>query len=218
MTTQDLMKLADKFAFFMPGSEEGEKARQALLDALEALGREVARLREVNAEQYGALDLAARECTTLRAELAAIRAQEPVAVVESDAPGGIAYTPAGLELVDGQELYASPIASPDVVALMDAELASVFVESDGFLIVDASVPQWRLRELVRAAITQAQAARVPDASPAAKDAGMVADGYPCEIEEADFEANTVTLKMMTSNYQVSAGKYLLKEAPKIGGV
>ena len=51
-----------------------------------------------------------------------------------------------------------------------------------------------------------------------KDAGLVADGYPCEIEEADFEKNTITLKMMTSNYQVSAGKYLLKEEPKIGGV
>lgn len=36
------------------------------------------RLSEVNADQYGALDLASRECTTLRAELAAIRAQEPM--------------------------------------------------------------------------------------------------------------------------------------------
>lgn len=34
------------------------------------------------------------------------------------------------------------------------------------------------------------------------------DGYPCTIEEADFSANTVTLKM-TGKYAVSAGQYLL---------
>lgn len=32
--------------------------------------------------------------------------------------------------------------------------------------------------------------------------------YPCTIEEADFSAKTVTLKM-TGEYAVSAGQYLL---------
>ena len=105
MTTEDLIaRLRDTTALSDP------LLTHEAADALEALGREIERLSEVNADQYGALDLASRECTALRAELAAIRAQEPVAVVESDAPGGIAYTPAGLELVDGQELYASPAA------------------------------------------------------------------------------------------------------------
>ena len=47
MTTEDLMKLADKFAFFMPGSEEGEKARQALLDALQS---QAERIKELEAK------------------------------------------------------------------------------------------------------------------------------------------------------------------------
>ena len=50
-TTQALIELADKYAFFMPGSAEGAKVREQLLDALEAQDREIERLqveRDVN--------------------------------------------------------------------------------------------------------------------------------------------------------------------------
>ena len=33
--------------------------------------------------------------------------------------------------------------------------------------------------------------------------------WPCTIVEADFEADTVTLKMSTTDYVVSAGQYWL---------
>jgi hypothetical protein len=37
--------------------------------------------------------------------------------------------------------------------------------------------------------------------------------WPCEIEEADFEKDTVTLKMLTSQYVVRAGKHWLSTTP-----
>lgn len=36
---------------------------------------------------------------------------------------------------------------------------------------------------------------------------------PCEIEEADFEQDTITLKMLTSEYVVRAGKHWLSTTP-----
>lgn len=91
MTTEDLMKLADKFAFFMPGSEEGEKARQALLDALQA---QAERIKELEAE-LSRTDVLLEECKmdwsgdviqikaehkyeieTLRAQLAALQSDD----------------------------------------------------------------------------------------------------------------------------------------------
>lgn len=35
------------------------------------------------------------------------------------------------------------------------------------------------------------------------------EGWPCEIESADFEANTITVKMMRNDYWVGAGKHVL---------
>jgi hypothetical protein len=46
MTTQPLIELADKYAFFMPGSEEGAKVRQQLVAALQAQAAEIAALKE----------------------------------------------------------------------------------------------------------------------------------------------------------------------------
>jgi hypothetical protein len=37
--------------------------------------------------------------------------------------------------------------------------------------------------------------------------------WPCEIEEADFEQDTITLKMLTSEYVVRAGKHWLSTTP-----
>ncbi len=37
--------------------------------------------------------------------------------------------------------------------------------------------------------------------------------WPCEIEEADFEKDTITLKMLTSQYVVRAGKHWLSTTP-----
>jgi len=37
--------------------------------------------------------------------------------------------------------------------------------------------------------------------------------WPCEIEEADFEQDTITLKMLTSQYVVRAGKHWLSTTP-----
>jgi hypothetical protein len=37
--------------------------------------------------------------------------------------------------------------------------------------------------------------------------------WPCEIEGADFEQDTVTLKMLTSEYVVRAGKHWLSTTP-----
>jgi hypothetical protein len=37
--------------------------------------------------------------------------------------------------------------------------------------------------------------------------------WPCEIEEADFEQDTITLKMLTSQYVVRAGKHWLSATP-----
>jgi hypothetical protein len=37
--------------------------------------------------------------------------------------------------------------------------------------------------------------------------------WPCEIEEADFEQDTITLKMLTSQYVVRAGKHWLSTIP-----
>lgn len=34
-------------------------------------------------------------------------------------------------------------------------------------------------------------------------------GWPCEIETADFEANTITVKMLVNDYWVAAGKHVL---------
>ena len=41
----------------------------------------------------------------------------------------------------------------------------------------------------------------------------VPQGYPCEIEEADFEANTITVKMLTNDYRIHAGEYRLSASP-----
>lgn len=85
MTTEDLMNLADAYAETMYLRQDRYEARQALLDALEALGREVAELK-VRVQQADAqhvnfvLGVHSEVCTerdTLRAELEAIRAQEP---------------------------------------------------------------------------------------------------------------------------------------------
>ena len=37
--------------------------------------------------------------------------------------------------------------------------------------------------------------------------------WPCEIEEADFEQDTITLKMLTSEYVIRAGKHWLSTTP-----
>ena len=37
--------------------------------------------------------------------------------------------------------------------------------------------------------------------------------WPCEIEEADFEQDTITLKMLTCQYVVRAGKHWLSTTP-----
>ena len=37
--------------------------------------------------------------------------------------------------------------------------------------------------------------------------------YPCEVIQADFGDNTVTLQMMNSNFKVSSGLYHLSKAP-----
>jgi hypothetical protein len=37
--------------------------------------------------------------------------------------------------------------------------------------------------------------------------------WPCEIEEADFGRNTVTVKMLTPNYAIRAGKHWLSTTP-----
>lgn len=48
---------------------------------------------------------------------------------------------------------------------------------------------------------------------AASEPVAVPQGYPCEIEEADFEANTITVKMLTNDYRIHAGEYRLSAAP-----
>ena len=73
MTTEDLMKLADKFAFFMPGSEEGEKARQALLDALQSQAERIKELRLQVVSAFGQAQEALEERDTIRAKLAALQ-------------------------------------------------------------------------------------------------------------------------------------------------
>lgn len=91
MTTEDLMKLADTYArcnanyhvenlYGTSGSytedcaRQQQQARQALLDALEALGREVAELKAYNQTRTDELAASVAQCAALRAELAAIRA------------------------------------------------------------------------------------------------------------------------------------------------
>jgi hypothetical protein len=37
--------------------------------------------------------------------------------------------------------------------------------------------------------------------------------WPCEIEEADFEQDTITLKMLTTDYVIRAGKHWLSTTP-----
>jgi hypothetical protein len=55
------------------------------------------------------------------------------------------------------------------------------------------------------AIKQALAAPVqPEQEPVA---------WPCEIEEADFEQDTITLKMLTSEYVIRAGKHWISTTP-----
>ena len=54
------------------------------------------------------------------------------------------------------------------------------------------------------AIKQALAQPAPVQEPVA---------WPCEIEEADFEQDTITLKMLTSEYVVRAGKHWLSTTP-----
>lgn len=44
-------------------------------------------------------------------------------------------------------------------------------------------------------------------------ASAVPEGWPCEIAEADFEADTITVHMLTSNYVVRAGKHYLSASP-----
>lgn len=51
-----------------------------------------------------------------------------------------------------------------------------------------------------------------DAKPASEPVA-VPQGYPCEIEEADFEANTINVKMLTNDYRIHAGEYRLSAAP-----
>ena len=39
------------------------------------------------------------------------------------------------------------------------------------------------------------------------------NGWDCEIQEADFEQDTITLKMLTSEYVIRAGKHWLSTTP-----
>lgn len=87
MTTEDLMKLAESALNAQTGYclqtnlytlNVAKKARQELLDALEALGREVARVTESLRYEVDCVAAIGGERDTLSAELAAIRAQEPV--------------------------------------------------------------------------------------------------------------------------------------------
>lgn len=48
--------------------------------------------------------------------------------------------------------------------------------------------------------------------PAPSHPATTAGGWPCEIYEADFEANTITVHMLTNNYRVAAGKHMLVPA------
>lgn len=70
-------KLTDWFPEINPANYDDDEVNAlnawgiAAHTALESLSAEVERLRTVNADQYGALDLAARECSQLRAQLEA---------------------------------------------------------------------------------------------------------------------------------------------------
>lgn len=76
MTTEDLMKLADKFAFFMPGSEEGEKARQALLDALQAQAERIKELEAENISVYTEIRRVLGELTALQIAYSALQSDD----------------------------------------------------------------------------------------------------------------------------------------------
>jgi len=117
MTTEDLMKLADAYARLnaqttAPGAGD---ARQSLLDALEALGREVAELKLRAGNGYSRkIEELIAERDQARAELAAIRAQEPVATIEISVRGSTTtidnhFSDVVRDLPEGKyQLYASP--------------------------------------------------------------------------------------------------------------
>ena len=184
MTTEDLMKLAESALNAQTGYclqtnlytlEVAKKARQALLDALEALGREVAEKQRVldgcNATLAAAklaLDLANDQRDQARAELAAIRAtQEPEQAVYLVCTG---------ETHNGEETYTRHDVLPP---FCDAEKLY--------------------------------------ASPAAKDAGLVADGWKLAPVEPD-ETMTACGDMNLSCGAADVYRAMLAASPKIGGV
>lgn len=219
MTTEDLMKLRElaedvRDAELPHPKWLAENAFKAafnygtaieLLDALEAQGREVARLtveRDVNK----------RMRDQHFAELAAIRAQESVidftVLHQFAAAQAISYN----KLCTAVRMaVASSVPTQDVGALVEViqEAADRLEGIKGGSVSETIA-------MMRAAITQSQAARVPDASPAAKDAGLVA----ALQKIADWNSHTAEFSMdYGSNGLRDLYRQIARDAlSKIGGV
>ena len=136
-TTQALIELADKYAFFMPGSAEGAKVRQQLLDALEAQASEIERL-QVEAEQLrkGHFD-ASETASVLRAELASIRAQGAVAI-----PADVREAAKNMQ----KNEYRGPLAWAVKVIDFVADYAAPVVDVNAGL-VEATSPDWLMHHM-----------------------------------------------------------------------
>jgi hypothetical protein len=171
MTTEDLMKLAENYARLCYEGDDGPlviNARQALLDALEAQGKEVERMGRQILSDTDAFIHVRDQRDTLRAELAAIRAQEPVGEVKQKAgyPEGNFFVLWSKLVKPGDKLYASPAASPDVGALVEAlESVCTWMESQSEAQSKGSHATFDLmmlreqRDIASAALSSAQAAK-----------------------------------------------------------
>ena len=244
MTTEDLMKLADAYAearHLNGAAVYNDKTaydRQALLDALEALGREVAELKLRAGNGYSRkIEELTAERDQARAELAAIRAQEPVAWQTFDGEGGYEYRSyednesyaddwqrrnpkyrlSGLVT----KLYAAPVPTQDVGALVEAlESVCTWMESQseaqskgGHATFDLMMLREQ-RDIARAALSRAQAA----------PARVVPDGYvlvPVEPTRAMDEASYATLpkNQLHLGYDIFRRSYraMLAAAPQQKG-
>ena len=64
----------------------------------------------------------------------------------------------------------------------------------------------RIKKGIAAAISEMQA------SASESDAVVDADSYPCRVEEIDFEADRVVLRMIRPGYRLGSGNYVLRAA------
>ena len=119
---------------------------------------------------------------------------------------------AGVALDDAQEAKAELRSMICALLSSDAKPASEPNFADAYQGAMEDVSIWKRRAMEAEELNRRFIAEINGPMYMGEPVA-VPQGYPCEIEEADFEANTITVKMLTNDYRIHAGEYRLSASP-----